>query len=237
MGLVAVGPDHRDRYLVLFPTTLPMLSVSQRMRAFIYEGKLPLTGISFNKLKDTENYKNAFEIAGPMIERIVAVCQTKEDQQTWVESIRQQIRTVHVSSRAPSPRSLPPPHRSMVSGSSPGRPWSVSSLRPSPPVRLEIVYENISSFTVFKTTTLMSNFLLFTFIYFTSTTIFAQDLYIQHLDCVNPSDGRGGIFVETKPRFCKVPSKANGRSVGIVASRFSSIAPNVTFFIEACAMV
>lgn len=37
MGSVAVGPDHRDRYLVLFPTTLLMLSVSQRMSAFIYE--------------------------------------------------------------------------------------------------------------------------------------------------------------------------------------------------------
>lgn len=37
MGSVAVGPDHRDRYLVLFPTTLLILSVSQRMSAFIYE--------------------------------------------------------------------------------------------------------------------------------------------------------------------------------------------------------
>ncbi|XP_054281962.1 rho guanine nucleotide exchange factor 7-like isoform X2 [Macrosteles quadrilineatus] len=135
MGSVAVGPDHRDRYLVLFPTTLLMLSVSQRMSAFIYEGKLPLTGISINKLEDTENYKNAFEIAGPMIERIVAVCQAKEDQQTWVELIRQQIRNIRVSSPAPSLRPQPPPHTSMISGSSPSRPWSVSSLRPSPPMR------------------------------------------------------------------------------------------------------
>lgn len=37
MGSVAVGPDHRDRYFVLFPSTLLMLSVSQRMSAFIYE--------------------------------------------------------------------------------------------------------------------------------------------------------------------------------------------------------
>ena len=36
MGSVAVGADHRDRYLVLFPTTLLMLSVSHRMSAFIY---------------------------------------------------------------------------------------------------------------------------------------------------------------------------------------------------------
>ena len=37
MGSVAVGPEHRDRYLVLFPTTLLILSVSHRMSAFIYE--------------------------------------------------------------------------------------------------------------------------------------------------------------------------------------------------------
>ncbi|KAJ9593791.1 hypothetical protein L9F63_027566, partial [Diploptera punctata] len=83
MGSVAVGPDHRDRYLVLFPSTLLMLSVSQRMSAFIYEGKLPLTGINVTKLEDTELYKNAFEITGNMIERILAVCQTKEDQHKW----------------------------------------------------------------------------------------------------------------------------------------------------------
>lgn len=37
MGSVAVGPDHRDRYFVLFPQTLLILSVSQRMSAFKYE--------------------------------------------------------------------------------------------------------------------------------------------------------------------------------------------------------
>lgn len=37
MGSVAVGLDHRDRYFVLFPQTLLILSVSQRMSAFIYE--------------------------------------------------------------------------------------------------------------------------------------------------------------------------------------------------------
>ncbi|KAK7081482.1 Rho guanine nucleotide exchange factor 6, partial [Halocaridina rubra] len=37
MGSVALLPDHRDRYLVLFPTTLVMLAVSPRMSAFIFE--------------------------------------------------------------------------------------------------------------------------------------------------------------------------------------------------------
>jgi Rho guanine nucleotide exchange factor 7 len=37
MGSVAVGPQHHDRYFVLFPTTLLILSVSHRLSAFIYE--------------------------------------------------------------------------------------------------------------------------------------------------------------------------------------------------------
>ncbi|PNF17134.1 Rho guanine nucleotide exchange factor 7 [Cryptotermes secundus] len=163
MGSVAVCPDHRDRYLVLFPSTLLMLSVSQRMSAFIYEGKLPLTGINVTKLEDTEAYKNAFEITGAMIERIIAVCQTKDDQHTWVEHLKQQIRTVRKSSMSsPSPATspppgkpqpLPPPHMSpltvplspRVSVPQPSslRPqhqvvnkgWSMSCLRPSPPLR------------------------------------------------------------------------------------------------------
>lgn len=37
MGSVAVGPQHHDRYFVLFPSTLLILSVSHRLSAFIYE--------------------------------------------------------------------------------------------------------------------------------------------------------------------------------------------------------
>ncbi|XP_032591642.1 rho guanine nucleotide exchange factor 7 isoform X4 [Drosophila grimshawi] len=85
MGSVAVGADHRDRYFVLFPQTLLILSVSQRMSAFIYEGKLPLTGIVVNRLEDTEAIKNAFEISSPLIDRIIAVCQGPNEANKWVE--------------------------------------------------------------------------------------------------------------------------------------------------------
>lgn len=37
MGSVALMPDHRDRYFVLFPAMLVVLSVSPRMSAFIFE--------------------------------------------------------------------------------------------------------------------------------------------------------------------------------------------------------
>jgi hypothetical protein len=57
MGSVAVCPDHRDRYLVLFPSTLLMLSVSQRMSAFIYEVSFL---IKYPKSKDTENVEHVY---------------------------------------------------------------------------------------------------------------------------------------------------------------------------------
>lgn len=83
LGPVTQGPEHKDRYFVLFPNTLLILSVSARMSGFIYEvrllislfpfilqiililqGKLPLSGIAVNRLEDTDNVKNSFEITG-----------------------------------------------------------------------------------------------------------------------------------------------------------------------------
>lgn len=40
LGPVHVGAEHKDRYFVLFPSTLLILSVSARMSGFIYEVKV-----------------------------------------------------------------------------------------------------------------------------------------------------------------------------------------------------
>ncbi|XP_073988103.1 rho-type guanine nucleotide exchange factor isoform X2 [Rhodnius prolixus] len=133
MGSVAVGPEHRDRYLVLFPSTLLMLSASHRMSAFIYEGKLPLTGITVNKLEDTENYKNAFEVIGPLIEKILAICQTKEDQQRWVDVIKEQCNKFGAKA---SPLALHKKHENLMIDHNTNGPWSMTRLRPSAPTRL-----------------------------------------------------------------------------------------------------
>jgi len=37
IGSVAFGPEHKDRYLLLFSTHLVILSVSRRLSSFIYE--------------------------------------------------------------------------------------------------------------------------------------------------------------------------------------------------------
>ncbi|XP_066255071.1 uncharacterized protein RtGEF isoform X1 [Euwallacea similis] len=85
MGSVAVGQHHHDRYFVLFPTTLVILSVSHRTSAFIYEGKLFLAGLTVTPLEDTETIKNAFEIGTPMIEKRVVICQSRQEADHWLE--------------------------------------------------------------------------------------------------------------------------------------------------------
>lgn len=160
MGSVALMPDHRDRYFVLFPAMLVMLSVSPRMSAFIFEGSYPLSGIHVTRLEDGDHHKNAFELAGPVLERVVAVCQSRQDQQQWVEALTQQCRLARSSSFTPhktpltSPPVLPahggplmPRQASTTSVTStqdaparprhsvPGKVWSLSCLRPSPPLR------------------------------------------------------------------------------------------------------
>ncbi|CAL4103827.1 unnamed protein product, partial [Meganyctiphanes norvegica] len=159
MGSVALLPDHRDRYLVLFPATLVTLAVSPRMSAFIFEGNYPLTAVHVNKLEDGDHYKNAFEVSGPGVDRIVAVCQTKDDQQHWVETLSQQVRQArsqypHLTSPPPPPPAHPgkvgsdtwntfsvPPNSDSVHvvarirWKNEGDVWSMSCLRPSPPLR------------------------------------------------------------------------------------------------------
>lgn len=38
-----------------------------------------------NRLEDNDQYKNAFEISGPLIEKRIAVCQSKDEANYWTE--------------------------------------------------------------------------------------------------------------------------------------------------------
>jgi Rho guanine nucleotide exchange factor 7 len=55
------------------------------MSAFKYEGNVPINGINAVRLQDKEKIKNAFEITGPFIENIVAICQSANEANKWVE--------------------------------------------------------------------------------------------------------------------------------------------------------
>ncbi|KAM7365285.1 hypothetical protein PAMP_016228 [Pampus punctatissimus] len=58
-----------ERYLVLFPHTLVVLSASLRMSGFIYQGKMPLSGMLISRIEDGENLRNAFEISAALAPR------------------------------------------------------------------------------------------------------------------------------------------------------------------------
>ncbi|KAK0158126.1 hypothetical protein PV328_009167 [Microctonus aethiopoides] len=130
-----MGAEKQERYFVLFPMTLLVLSTSSRMSSFVYEGKLPLTSIEVIAIDDTEDVKNALEISGPMIERIVVLCINKDERQQWIEYLTQHQATSLLRSPVISHSYGKIPQMPPERGSSPGTkvPWSLACLRPAPP--------------------------------------------------------------------------------------------------------
>lgn len=161
MGSVVTGQGaaRKDKYLVLFPSNLLMLSVSNRLSAFIYEGKLPLSGLNVSRPDvETEATKNTFEISGPLIETIICTCPSRQECQDWqtVLSSRCSVsrQSAVLPSKLPSLQPLPPPHKSgLQPGLSPApsrsprtglasrgqgqgvQGWKMTCLRPAPPTR------------------------------------------------------------------------------------------------------
>ncbi|KAM8976562.1 rho guanine nucleotide exchange factor 7 isoform 1-T1 [Pelodytes ibericus] len=172
----AGNEEKNERYLLLFPHVLLMLSASPRMSGFIYQGKLPLTGMCISKLEDNENQKNAYEIAGNMIERITVSCNNQQDLQEWVDHLHKQTKFTSLTTPTIKPHSVPchtlPSHPVTPSSKHPdskpvpltpayhtlphlshhgtphstiswspleppktSKPWSLSCLRPAPPLR------------------------------------------------------------------------------------------------------
>ncbi|XP_044285482.1 rho guanine nucleotide exchange factor 7 isoform X4 [Varanus komodoensis] len=99
--------EKNERYLLLFPNILLMLSASPRMSGFIYQGKLPLTGMTIVKLEDSENHRNAFEISGNMIERILVSCNNQQDLHEWVDHLQKQTKVTTIGTPVIKPHSVP----------------------------------------------------------------------------------------------------------------------------------
>ncbi|XP_063991729.1 rho guanine nucleotide exchange factor 7 isoform X2 [Diachasmimorpha longicaudata] len=137
---IAVGADRRDRYFVLFPTTLLVLSTSSRMSSFIYEGKLPLTGIDITLVEDPEDSKNAFEISGPFIESIMVLCNNREERQQWIDLLSQDqssclLRSPTMLHLNNQPNETHQQHLQEHCASPETKSWwNLASLRPAPPI-------------------------------------------------------------------------------------------------------
>ncbi|XP_055007383.1 rho guanine nucleotide exchange factor 7a isoform X2 [Boleophthalmus pectinirostris] len=112
--LVQAGSEEKsERYLMLFPHVLLLLSASPRMSGFIFQGKLPLAGMIVSKLEDCEAYKNAFELNGTLFDRLLVVCLNQQDLQDWIEHLTRQIK--HNAATAPSHKPLTVPCHTLPS--------------------------------------------------------------------------------------------------------------------------
>ncbi|XP_027862255.1 rho guanine nucleotide exchange factor 7-like isoform X2 [Xiphophorus couchianus] len=162
--------ESNERFLILFPHTLLMLSASLRMSGFIYQGKMPLSGMLISRIEDGENLKNAFEISGGQCERTQIACSSQRDLQDWLDLLTKHTHTTppqvcklqdvcytlpshpathsrYSESRGASPyNTLPHPSlNGTISSSTPmwgpleppstPKPWTLSCLRPAPPLR------------------------------------------------------------------------------------------------------
>ncbi|XP_036595870.1 rho guanine nucleotide exchange factor 6 isoform X2 [Trichosurus vulpecula] len=151
--------EKEERYFLLFPSVLLMVSASPRMSGFIYQGKLPISGMMLTKLDESEGSDCSFEIAGPLFERMTVFCSSSQDLQEWLDHLHRLIRGTGVGSVLVKTQSWSAPSVSTGLGSAPGesdevqsssaagqprgalepppiqKPWSLSCLRPAPPLR------------------------------------------------------------------------------------------------------
>ncbi|XP_077408466.1 rho guanine nucleotide exchange factor 7b isoform X2 [Vanacampus margaritifer] len=166
--------ESSERYLLLFPHTLLFLSASMRMSGFIYQGKMPLSGMLISRMEDGETMRNAFEISGAQCDRMQVACNNQQDLLEWLDLLTKHTHTPaarthktqsvchtlpsmpvtpsrHSETRGGSSAFHTLPHLSSYGGSpmwgalepqSTSKPWSMSCLRPAPPLRPSAALNN-----------------------------------------------------------------------------------------------
>ncbi|XP_051825282.1 rho guanine nucleotide exchange factor 6 isoform X1 [Antechinus flavipes] len=151
--------EKEERYFLLFSSVLLMVSASPRMSGFIYQGKLPIAGMMLTRLDESEGTDYSFEIAGPLFERMTVFCPSSQDLQEWLDHLHRLLRGTSAGSMLVKTQSWSTQSVSTGLGSAPGesdevqsssavgqprgplepppiqKPWSLSCLRPAPPLR------------------------------------------------------------------------------------------------------
>uniref|UniRef100_A0A8D3E2B2 Osteoclast-stimulating factor 1 n=1 Tax=Scophthalmus maximus TaxID=52904 RepID=A0A8D3E2B2_SCOMX len=134
--------EKEERYLMLFPNMLVMLSASPRMSGFIYQGRLPLTGTTVTRqAEDADSAHYAFDITGSMIERITVLCSSSQELQEWLEHLQPFTKggspagTILKAADVIVTHSLSAISRGPLEPPKISKPWSLSCLRPAPPLK------------------------------------------------------------------------------------------------------
>ncbi|XP_071462780.1 rho guanine nucleotide exchange factor 6 isoform X5 [Marmota flaviventris] len=137
--------EKEERYLMLFSNVLLMLSASPRMSGFIYQGKISIPGMVVTRLDEIEGNDCTFEITGNIVERVVVHCNNSQDFQEWLEQLSRLTKgPASGGSLSKTSSSSCSAHSSFSSTGQPRgpleppqiiKPWSLSCLRPAPPLR------------------------------------------------------------------------------------------------------
>nr|XP_046179011.1 rho guanine nucleotide exchange factor 6-like isoform X1 [Oncorhynchus gorbuscha] len=141
--------EKEERYLMMFPSVLVLLSASPRMSGFIYQGRLPLTGSTVSRqTEDTENGHYTFEITGSTMDRITVFCSNPQELQEWLDhlhaysegaspvgTITKPVSMVGTPTHLPSFSTPSQANRGPLEPPKTTKPWSLSCLRPAPPLK------------------------------------------------------------------------------------------------------
>ncbi|XP_059807642.1 probable pleckstrin homology domain-containing family N member 1 isoform X2 [Hypanus sabinus] len=79
--------EESKRHLVLFPLHLLILAVDDETQRFLYQGLLPLSGISVRILVE-----NTFEITGSMFDSKIIMCSNEEEFQIWMAHLPRRVK-------------------------------------------------------------------------------------------------------------------------------------------------
>uniref|UniRef100_A0A3B3QTT9 Rac/Cdc42 guanine nucleotide exchange factor 6 n=1 Tax=Paramormyrops kingsleyae TaxID=1676925 RepID=A0A3B3QTT9_9TELE len=126
------GEDRDERYLMLFQGLLIMLSSSSRMSGFIYQVRIRGTPQRFSCA-----YVCLLLPTGSSGERITFLCSSHQDYQEWLEHLTKGGSPVGTVSHPASPHGFGSPLSSRGPLEPPkiAKPWSLSCLRPAPPLK------------------------------------------------------------------------------------------------------
>ncbi|XP_039210674.1 rho guanine nucleotide exchange factor 6 isoform X1 [Crotalus tigris] len=135
--------EKEERYLMLFPSVLLMLSASPCMSGFMYKGRLPLIGMMVTKLEDLEGSDHVFEISGSMGDRLTVHCSSSHDFHEWLDHLQRLTRGTTFSGTLSKTQSWGSHSTFSSTGQFRGpleppqilKPWTLSCLRPAPPLR------------------------------------------------------------------------------------------------------
>ncbi|KAL7979549.1 hypothetical protein Chor_004707, partial [Crotalus horridus] len=135
--------EKEERYLMLFPSVLLMLSASPCMSGFMYKGRLPLIGMMVTKLEDLEGSDHVFEISGSMGTLLTVHCSSSHDFHEWLDHLQRLTRGTPFSGTLSKTQSWGSHSTFSSTGQFRGpleppqilKPWTLSCLRPAPPLR------------------------------------------------------------------------------------------------------